>query len=324
MKPDTWLTHQDDRSALGGGPVLLSGEALKYARSAKAKSTLRAYRSDWNDFASWCAERSCTPLPADPATVAEYLTLCARRLRPSTLQRRLAAIALAHDSAGAISPTHHAAVKEVMAGIRRTHGNASTPKRALRLEEVFALTDSCGPDLAGLRDRALILIGFVGAFRRSELVSLDLDDISEVPEGLVLTLRRSKTDQEGVGRTIAVPHGVTTYDPVGALRHWLVEAGIDDGPVFRPVTRHGTVRNRRLTAQSVALVLKRSAVASGIDPREIAGHSLRSGFATSAARSGADERRIMDQTGHKSLDMVRRYIREGDMFNEHAAHTLGL
>ena len=323
-EPDEPGPTPDRRPALGAGRVELSAQALDYARRSKSEATIRAYRADWGDFDRWCAERRAVSLPASPDTLCEYLAEGAERLRPSTLQRRLAAIALAHDSAGVHSPTRHAAVRAVMSGIRRTHGSSVEQKQALRTSEVEVLAGACGDDTAGRRDRALLLLGFAAGLRRSELVTLDVEDLEFVPEGIVVTIRRSKTDQEGHGRLVAVPRGSTALDPVAAVEAWIDQAELDDGPLLRPVDRHGRVKADRLTGQSVALILKRLARRAGLDESRLAGHSLRAGFATSAARAGASERSIMDTTGHRSVETVRRYIRAGELFDDPAASRLGL
>jgi integrase len=180
-------------------------------------------------------------------------------------------------------------------------------------------------DLAGCRDRALLLLGFAGALRRSELVGLDVADLTEGTDGLRVRLQRSKTDQEGVGRTVGIPYGSNPVTcPVRAWLAWLEVSGITEGAAFRPVDRHGRIGTTRLSGQAVALVLKRHAARAGLDPGEMAGHSLRAGLATSAAAAGVPERVIAEQTGHKGTAMLRRYIREGSLFRENAASAVGL
>jgi integrase len=182
-----------------------------------------------------------------------------------------------------------------------------------------------GTDAAGCRDGALLPLGFAGALGRSELVGLDVSDITEGADGLTVRLRRSKTDQEGAGRTIGIPFGSNPVTcPVRAWRGWLEVSGITEGPAFRPVDRHGHIGATRLSGQAVALVLKRHAARAGLDPGEVAGHSLRAGLATSAAPAGVPERVIAEQTGHKGTSMLRRYIREGSLFRENAASAVGL
>jgi len=304
-------------------------EAVRqYARASKAPNTVRAYRSDLGDFTMWCTDHQLTPIPATPETVALYITaLAGTGARPSTIQRRLSAISQAHQLSGhEPSPTQSPIVRTTMAGIRRTLGMAPAQKAAVVTAELRTLLGVTPADtLAGLRDRALLLVGFAGGFRRGELVALDVEDVEETEEGLRLRIHRSKTDQEGEGREVGIPRGQKPEtDPVRALRAWRAAAGIDGGPLFRPVNRHDQIQDRRLTAEGVALVVKRAAERAGLDPARYAGHSLRSGLATAAAAGGAPERAIMRQTGHRSVEMVRRYIRAGSLFQENAAAYVGL
>jgi integrase len=293
--------------------------------AAKSRATLRAYRTDWAHFETWCAAHGADALPASPETVALYLTDLAAVARPSTLQRRVSSISQAHQAAGFDSPTRDALVRTTLTGIRRTLGTAPVQKSPALTADVRAMVEALPDTLAGARDRALLLLGFAAALRRSELVGLDVDDVVEQHEGLVVTVRRSKTDQEAVGRRVGVPYGSNPATcPVRAVRAWRDATGIEDGPLFRPVDRHGRVRDARLSGTAVALIVKRAAARAGLDAHLFAGHSLRAGLATSAAAAGASERAIMAQTGHKSLPMVRSYIREGSLFRENAAATVGL
>jgi site-specific recombinase XerD len=306
---------------------LVTERAHEYADQAKASNTLRAYRADWRDFAAWCAAADRPALPATPETVALYLAdLAGAGRKASTLQRRLSAISRAHQYAGHPSPTKDAAVRAVWAGIRRAHGVAQDGKAPALTADIRAMVNVLPPGLIGVRDRALLLLGFAGAFRRSELVALDVADLELTREGIVVTLRRSKTDQEGEGRRLGIPAGQHAATcPVQAIRAWTAIAGIVEGPLFRPIDRHGNMGPGRLSDRAVALAVKRAALAAGLDPDRYAGHSLRAALATSAAAAGASERSIMDQTGHRSLTMVRRYIREGSLFRDNAAarRTLG-
>jgi site-specific recombinase XerD len=301
------------------------GAAREYMRRSKAPNTVRAYRADWRHFEAWCQERGLPSLPASEDTVALYLADLASWARTSTIQRRLSAIAEAHRVAGHEPPTRGAKVRLTWSGIRRTKGTAEEGKAPVLTPDLRRMVATCDDSLLGLRDRALLLLGFAGAFRRSELVSLDVADLSFVPEGLTVLLRRSKTDQEGAGEKIGIPWGARGETcPVRAVRAWLDASGIGEGPIFRPIDRHGNILPKRLSPQAVAIVVKRRAEAAGLDPRRYAGHSLRAGLATSAAVAGASERSIMKQTRHKSLPMVRRYIREADLFRENAAAQVGL
>ncbi len=244
-----------------------------------------------------------------------------------TLQRRLAAIAKAHQAAGHESPTsmRHAVVSEVWKGLKRTHGAAQAAKAPIITSELRTILRELPNGLLGIRDRALLLLGFTGAFRRSELVSLTVEDCEFTSEGLVVTLRRSKTDQEGGGRKLGIPYGSNPETcPVRSLKAYLEASGIAAGLLFRPITRHGRLGPRGLSPYGVALVVKRYAAAAGLDRSRYAGHSLRAGLATSAAAAGVSERAIMNQTGHRSANMVRRYIRDGSLFRENAAAGVGL
>ena len=295
-------------------------EAVKfYALAEKADATRRAYRSDFEMFGTWCrARRNVEPLGASPDDVAAYLAAQASaKVKPSTLTRRLAAIAYAHRLAGLESPAGHEAVRAVMRGIRRTAGTAPTRKAPATADRVAAMLQAISPDtLAGKRDRALLLLGFAGAFRRSELVALDVADLAFEPEGVRVMIRRSKADQEGQGQEIAILRG-TKLRPVAALQAWLAAGGVTTGPVFRSINRHGQV-GEALTAQSVALVVKRHAGAAGLDPNTFAGHSLRSGFLTSAAEAGADVLRMMEVSRHKRVETMQGYVRRASLFKGHA------
>lgn len=312
-------------AAQGVGLVPLSNRVHDYVRASRSDNTRRAYASDLRHFEAWTETRGLEPLPAAPATVAEYLADHADELKPSTLQRRLVAISQAHSLAGLLNPTTSATVREVMKGIRRTRGTAKNKKAALTTPQLQWVVAALPDSIAGRRDRALLLLGFAGALRRSEIAALDVADLADHAEGLVINLRRSKTDQEGEGRLIGLPHGSHPETcPVLAVRDWLERAGITAGPVLRAVDRHGNIADGRLSGEAVARIVKRSVARAGLDPARFAGHSLRAGFATSAAAAGASERAIMDQTGHRSLVVLRGYIREGSLFVGNAAGAVGL
>jgi site-specific recombinase XerD len=300
-------------------------QAREYLRAAKSDNTLRAYRADWKHFSAWCQARGREALPASPETVAFYLTELARTHKVASLTRRISAISQAHQAAGQASPAQEVAVRTLMAGIRRSHRTSVTTKKPVLVPDLARML-ACLPDnLLGHRDRALLLAGFAGAFRRSELVALDWEDIDFGVEGLTLTLRRSKTDQEGQGRKIGIPYARQPgLCPVAALARWRDLAGGDHGPVFRPLDRHGTVFPARLSDKAVARIVKRAIAATGANPTPYAGHSLRAGLATAAALGGASERSIMLQTGHRSLPILRRYIRDGSLFQENAVSKTGL
>jgi site-specific recombinase XerD len=296
--------------------------AVEFAKQDKAESTRKAYRADFDAFAVWCAGRGVA-LPATPKTVAAYLAAEAEAgKKPSTISRRCAAIGYAHKLAGLESPTNAEGVKATLRGIRRAVG-AAPARKAPAVAEVARDMVKAAPagKLKGLRYKALLLLGFGGAFRRSELVALDVSDLEETDEGLRVTIRRSKTDQEGHGVTIAVVRGGALC-PVRAVRAWLDAAGITEGPVFRPVRKGGAVRDRRLTAKSVCDLVKASAASIGLDASTFGAHSLRAGFLTSAARRGASVFKMRDVSRHKSVDVLQAYVRDADMFRDHAGAGL--
>jgi site-specific recombinase XerD len=310
----------------GSGVEPLRDQVREYVRASRAENTLRGYQSDWRDFCAWCESRGClSPLPAAAESVAAYIAECAGHLKPGSIQRRLNAIAEAHKAAGIESPTHAAIVCNTLKGIRRTLGTAPAQKTAALTDDVRAMVDATDVGIIGARDRALILLGFAGAFRRSELVRLDVEDCAFGKDGLTVTLRRSKIDQTGEGRKIGIPYGSNPETcPVRTIQAWLEVAGVTAGPLFRSINRHAQVQPDRLSGIDVARVTKKLVARAGLDPAKYAGHSLRAGHATAAAIAGASERSIMKQTGHRSVQMVRRYIRDGNLFRENSAGKLGL
>lgn len=303
----------------------LIDRAKTYVEQAKAPNTRRAYRSDWQHFATWCAAHGLVSLPATPQTVALYLADGAQHYAVATLQRRLAAISQAHQAGRFENPATSIAAREVMKGIRRSLGTAQAQKSPVLTEDLQRMLDRLPAGLAGARDRVLLLLGFAGAFRRSELVALDVADVRISRAGLTITIRRSKTDQEGAGRTIGITPGANkTTCPVRAYQAWLKASGIIDGPIFRPLTKAGTLRMQRLSDKAVALIVKRHAESAGLDPDLFAGHSLRAGLATQAAINGASEHEITKKTGHKSQAMLQRYIRDADLHRDQLTARLGL
>jgi integrase len=302
----------------------LDEAARAYARRSKAENTKRAYRAAWEDFTAWCENKGLEPLPAEPRSVGWYLTARAQHLKTSTLQLRLSAISQAHRLGGYELDTRHPYIKEVWAGIRREKGTAKEGKTPILTDDLRAMVRSLPGSLLGLRDRALLLLGFAGAFRRSELVGLDAEDIQQAAEGLVIQLRSSKTDQEGQGTIKGIPYGFRPETcPVRALQAWLEASGIEEGPIFRSITRHGKIQGR-LSGRGLAKMIKRAAKAAGLDPDRFSGHSLRAGFATQAAANGVPEWTIMNQTGHKRRDTLDKYIRMGNLFRQNAAAQVGL
>jgi site-specific recombinase XerD len=317
------ITH--DPAAIAAQIQATADRATDYRAKAKAANTLAAYRSDWNDFTSWCTRCNLESLPATPVTVTLYITDLAERCKPSTITRRLATISQAHQQAGHPTPTTAPIVRDVLQGIKREKGTAPAAKTAAVTTIIRAMVDTVGDDLKGTRDRALILLGFAGAFRRSELIALTVADVQCTSDGLVVKLQRSKTDQERAGESKGIPYGSTPATcPVRALRAWLDAAGIVEGPIFRPIDRWGRIQPRPLSGHAVAEVVKQLAARAGYDEAAFSGHSLRAGLATAAAAAGVAYHAIKKQTGHKSDQILQRYIRDGSLFRENAAAQVGL
>jgi site-specific recombinase XerD len=296
--------------------------AVDLAKAEKALSTRKAYGTDFRIFKAWCDGKGVGSLPASPETVAAFLAAEAGAgVKPSTLSRRVAAIRYAHKLAGVETPTDAEGVKATMRGIRRTFGGARNKKAPAVAAKIRSMVATAPEGLAGLRDRALLLLGFAGAFRRSELVALDVADTEENETGMLVTIRGSKTDQERQGVTIAIARGDIAC-PVKALRAWLDAAGIEAGPLFRPIDKAGTVAASRLTCRSVANIVKAYAARAGFDANTFSGHSLRAGFLTSAAAKGASIFKMMDVSRHKSVDTLRGYVRDAELFKDHAGAGL--
>jgi len=306
-------------------PITLSEPTAQYLVNAISANSLRAYKSDYRSFEAWCAERGLRPLPATPAVVAEYFSSLAEAGRKaSTITRARAAIRLAHVSAGHPDVTAATLVKNTLKGIRRAVGTAATKKSPTLTTDITAMVNSLDGGLGGLRDKAILLIGFATGMRRSELVGMRMDHVEECAEGIRINIPRSKTDQEGAGRVIGVKRGTNpTTCPVRALNNYLSAAGITEGFIFRSINRHGQI-GAGLTAQSVALVVKSAATAAGLNPDNYSGHSLRAGLVTQAAIAGAKVADIMRQTGHKSHDTVMGYVRIANVFENNASGSLGL
>jgi site-specific recombinase XerD len=291
---------------------------MAYAEAEKALATRAAYASDWRDFSVWCLARGATALPAHVGIVAAYLSgLADSGRKSSTIGRRAAAIGYRHKQAGFEAPTNLEGVKAVLRGIRRTIGSARVGKAPATADLMRQMLDCCDDSLRGKRDRALLCLGFAGAFRRSELVALQVEDLVEVPDGLRVLIRRSKGDQEGAGQEVPILRG-TKLRPVAAVQDWLAAAGITEGPVFRPVFKGQRVQGVPLSDRSVAIILKRYAKRVGLDPATYAGHSLRSGFLTSGAEAGASIFKMMEVSRHVSVDTLRGYVRRADLFKDHA------
>lgn len=288
-----------------------------YIRESLAENTRAAYLSDLAHFESWGGR-----IPASPETIAEYLVAHADTLSVATLNRRLAALSKVHRSRGFSNPTSVEVVKATLRGLKRIKGTAQRQAAPLIKEDLFLVLEATGARLKDVRDRALLLLGFAGGFRRSELIGLNCDDVVLVRQGLEITLGRSKTDQNGEGRKIGIPHGRGRWCPVVALEQWLAVSGLTEGPLFRPIDRHQRVGAKRLSGEAVCLIVRERVRAAGIVRTDYAGHSLRAGLATSAAQAGVSSWKIRKQTGHSSDAMLARYIRDGQLFINNAVAEL--
>lgn len=313
---NTVTTLQDDQTRRA--MALVDDDVRKVHLASKSENTLKAYQKQMTTFASWCQDKQVSALPALPETIAAYLVHRMKSgLSAATIEQALAAIRHFHREAGQGSPTGNENVKSTMRGIRRTIGTKQTQKQPATAERIAAMVAHMPTTMKGKRDRALILLGMAGAFRRSELVSLNIEDLQETENGLDVSLGRSKTDQEGQGYLIAIPHG-QSLKPVQAVMQWIEAAVISSGPLFRAVSRGGNPSAKRLSDHSVALIVKQYADLAGMDPKDLSGHSLRAGFVTSAAERSVDLNRIMDQTRHVDPRTVRTYIRRAERYKDHA------
>ena len=346
-QPGTNLSLRDTPTVEAG---YLVAQAETYISAARAPNTVRGYESDWRHFTGWCARHHAPSLPADPRLVALYLTALAegrrdgtvwieRPRRVTTLDRRLSAIRHFHRAAGHELDTRDPVLRDTWRGIRRSLGVAPRGKAPTVTEFLRAMVDTLPMSPSGVRDRALLLVGFAGAFRRSELVAIDHAHCARHRDGIIITIPFSKTDQEGRADEVGLPYGAHPETcPVRALTDWISLAEITGGPVFRPITRHDHIAPTRLTDRGVALVIKRAvaaardaaigrgnaALAESMDPARYAGHSLRAGFITSAAAAGVSESDIMRQSRHKRGDTLRKYIRHATVFRQNAAAKVGL
>lgn len=306
-------------------PAVMAPEveaARSYISSQIADSTKRAYVSDFNQFALYCQERGVAAIPAMPEVVATYLSFVANSgAKYATVSRRAAAINFAHISAGMDTPTKSHLVSGALKGIRRTVGIAPVKKAPATAKKLQEMVRYCPATLQGKRDKAILLMGFAGAFRRSELVALQVADVAVEASGMKVTIRKSKTDQEGAGQVIAITRG-EVWCPVAALQEYLLAAGITEGAIFRPINKGGKASATSLCAESVADVVKAYATKAGFSPKEFAGHSLRAGFLTSAAEAGANVFKMVEVSRHRSLETVRGYVRSAEMFKDHAGAGL--
>src|SRR6056300_1675006 len=308
----------------------LQEETLLNLKSSKAINTIRAYKSDFRDFEFFCVKNGFKSIPTDPKIVSLYLThLSTKEVKMSTLKRRLVSIGVIHKLKGHYLDTKHPIIIENIMGIKRRKGSIQIAKKPIlinSLKQIINVIDKQKrEEIKKFRDRSIILIGFSGGFRRNEIVSLDYDDLDFVPEGLKINIKRSKTDQFGEGFTKALPYfDSSQYCPVVSLKNLLDLSKINSGPVFRRFIKGSKLSENRLTDQTVALLIKEYLNLAGIDSKNFSGHSLRSGFATSAAESGVEERNIMAMTGHKSTEMVRRYIKDANLFKNNALNKIKL
>ncbi len=312
----------------GSQPAQAEADDIRnFAKEAKAPNTVRAYRADWHDFAAFLEKRNRSALPASPDDVALYLRhlVQQRQLSVATASRRLASVAEHHRLNGYASPAEEWVVRNTLRRLRTEHGAPARGKAPLLTTDLRRMMESVPETLVGVRDRAILLLGFAGAMRRSEIVALDVQDLAQAPEGLVVAITKSKTDQQRWGRKIGIPYGkVDATCPVKAILAWLAQSKISEGALFRSFTKHGHLRDLRLTDQIVADIVKRYAEAAGKQISRVSAHSLRAGFITSAAVAGVAERSIQDQSGHQSVTILRRYIRDACVFRGNAAGKVGL
>ncbi len=328
-----------DAVALAGA-LPLSAEEARYVAAARSANTLRGYRSDWAEWERWATQEARLPLPADPAAISAYLTfLASHGAKVGTMARRLSALRFAHRLRDLPDPTDHARVVAVWEGIRRTHGAPPEQAAPLMPPELLDVLDACPttrtwrtlnrpsePDLAGARDRALLLVGFVAALRRSELAALHTDCVAEHPNGLVIAIRRSKTNQTGEAEELAVlpRSGNPARCPVQALQDWLDLASITTGPLLQGVTKANRPTGQPLHPESINRLVQAAVDRAGLDPTPYSAHSLRAGFVTWAHLRGASDRAIAHQTRHRSLATLGQYIRIHEAWTDNAATQLAL
>ncbi len=306
---------------------LLHEATLNNLKSSKANNTLRAYKSDFRDFGGFCSKHGFNSLPTEPKIVSLYLTHLSKNYKISTLRRRLVSISIVHKFKGHYLDIKHPIIVENLMGIKRVKGSIQKGKKPLlinHLKSIINVIDAKNTnEIKKFRDKSIILIGFGGGFRRTELVSIDYEDLEFVTEGVKITIKRSKTDQYGEGMIKGLPYfSNEIYCPVVNLKKWIEISKIKSGPIFRRFSKGSALTEKRLTDQSVVLIMKEYLNLAGIENKNFAGHSLRSGFATVAAEYGADERSIMAMTGHKTTQMVRRYIKEANIFKNNALNKV--
>ena len=303
----------------------LKAAAKEFQSNSKSKNTKRSYISDWEDFKAWCLNHRCEFLPASAETFSLYITSLSYTHKISSIRRRFASISQAHKLKGLVSPTIHPSTRLVWQGILRTKTVSVKHASPTLLPHIRMIVDSMPDKLIGVRDKAIILLGFAGSFRRSEICNIEIDDIARSDQGLVIRIKKSKTDQTGKGREIGIPYGEHLETcPIRAIEEWLDCAGIIEGPLFRKVTKDATACASALSPDGIGFILKSAFKKAGINVAEFSAHSLRAGFATVAAMAGASERSTQNQTGHTSKETLRRYIRHASVFTDNAATKLGL
>lgn len=301
----------------------LADRARERLAHSRAENTITAYRSDMPHFADWCRRHGLPALPTSSDVLVLYLFDHEETLKPATLGRRLSAIRRIHGYPNPINGT----VREALSAVKREQGTAQRQARAFSTEDIRAAIDALDLETSrGLRDRAVLLIGYAAALRRSEIVVLNVGDISDQPDGLVIHIRRSKGDQEGLGQVVGVAYGENPKTcPVRALRQWMAAAAITEGPLFRPVSTGGNIGSDRISTQTVNRIAKAAARAAGLDPSGYSAHSLRSGHVTTSLRNGCRDLDVMLTSRHKNLEMVRHYFRESQLFGKHNSSAfLGL
>lgn len=296
---------------------LLPENVRQFVCNSISHNTRRAYRADLAHFQHWGGA-----IPTISSVVAAYVADLAATHATATIQRRIAALSRAHLALGLPDPTKVDPARSTLAGIRRMNGSAAKAAKPLLRDDLFLVMDNIGQSSRDIRDRALLMVGFAGGFRRSELVGLNMSDIQFTSQGMIINIRRSKTDQFGNGRVVGIPFGKSQYCPVVATTKWIASSKLCEGPLFRPVNRNGAIRATRLSAETVSSIVKRRVAAVGIEPKNFSGHSLRAGFATSAAQQGISSWQIRRQTGHKSDTMLARYIRSAELFEDNAGTRL--
>ncbi len=305
----------------------LHEQTLNNLKSSKAVNTLKAYKSDFKNFGVFCANHGLNSLPTEPKIVSLYLTHLSKTSKLSTLRRRLVSISMVHKLKGHYLDTKHPIIVENLMGIRRTKGSIQKGKKPILINHLKSIINVINEqkieDIKKLRDKSIILLGFGGGFRRNEIVSIDYEDLEFVNEGLKITIKKSKTDQFGEGMIKGIPHfSNENYCPIVNLKKWLAISKIKSGAIFTRFSKGSILTDKRLTDQTVVLIMKQYLNLAGIENKNFSGHSLRSGFATVAAESGADERSIMAMTGHKTTQMVRRYIKEANLFKNNALNKI--